>query len=673
MPIPTRPSIRARRPHRTLGTIVAAAAVVALLAGCAAPAATTAAPQLPAPPAPPADGSTARTLTQTDVDAWLDGILPSALDRADIAGATVSVVSNGELLTARGYGYADTGAEKLVDPAETLFRVGSISKVFTATAVMQLVESGDLDLDVDVSEYLDFTIPRQFDEPITLRTLLTHTAGFEERIGGLIRFDGTKADLRDSLATDPPEQVYRPGTTPAYSNYGNGVAGYIVQNVSGERFEDYIDAHILTPLGMSSSTFAQPLPDDLSERMSRGYATTDSPATPFETVSTSPPGALSATATDMAKFMLAQLGEIDPDHALLAPQTLALMHQPALSSDTLGTLANGPRMTLGFFDESRNGQSILGHGGDTTVFHSHMQLYPDAGVGIFLSVNSSGASPLDSSELRSAVTDGFADRYFPSTGTNRDAVVEPTAQDHAALAEGRYMTSRGFESSYMAATGIAGQMTVTAPGDGTVILNPAPLGITPATYEEVGPWLWQEVGGTNLISMRVENGHVQAIGFESAFSMLRVDAAHNAGLVVPILVISVLILLLSLLFWPIIALVRRHYRVAAPANPSRLFRISRIVTFIGSAVALVALASWLVIIQAVSGFESVPATLIRGIQVLQVIGVLAIVPATLTLTLSIRHHLGWRRIAGGALMCAALVGIAWFAFVFKLIAPSISA
>src|SRR5690606_10125653 len=113
-----------------------------------------------------------------------------------------------------------------------LFRVASVSKTFTATAVMQLVEQGELDLDADVSEYLDFELNRGYDDDITLRHLLSHTAGFEERIHGLIAYGDEPVDLREVLATDPPEQVFRPGTTPSYSNYGNSLAGYIVQRVS---------------------------------------------------------------------------------------------------------------------------------------------------------------------------------------------------------------------------------------------------------------------------------------------------------------------------------------------------------------------------------------------------------------------------------------------------------
>ena len=169
----------------------------------------------PAPPAAPQRQPGGHSLTQDDVDAWLDGALGSALQTTGIPGATVSVVSDGQLLTARGYGLADTGTDgdptRPVDPDDTLFRIGSVSKVVSATAIMQLVEAGKLDLDADVQQYLDFDL----DTPkgaITLRHLLTHTAGFEEVIAGLIGTPGSEQTLREAVMRPLPR---RRSTSPA--------------------------------------------------------------------------------------------------------------------------------------------------------------------------------------------------------------------------------------------------------------------------------------------------------------------------------------------------------------------------------------------------------------------------------------------------------------------------
>lgn len=676
-PVPARgpgahpaPDPRPARRGRVLA-VVAAVAVGGTLAGCAAPVAAAPVTRVEAPAAPGTDG-TAPVIEAADVDAWLDGFLPAALDTADIAGATVAVVHDGEVVTARGYGWADTGADGgepvPVDPEETLFRPGSVSKLVTATAVMQLVEQGEVDLDADVADYLDFTLPLTFDEPVTLRHLLTHTAGFEERIGGLIGPEGTEVDLRDALVTEPPEQVYRPGTVPAYSNYGNSLAGYVVERVSGEPFEEYVQRHVLEPAGMDSSAFAQPVPDALRDRLARGYATSAGPGAGFEVVGTPPAGALSAPATDMARFMLAQLGEPAPGggEPVLQPETLALMHEPALDADSLGTLAEGPRMTLGFFQEDRNGHRIVGHGGDTNYFHSHLQLYPDDGTGVYISMNSSGRGPLDSLRIRDQLMHGFTDRYYPGT-PETTTVDADTAREHAAAAAGTYGSSRSLQSTFLAALGLLSPTTVTAQEDGRIELAPGPLSDRPVLYQEVEPWVWQEVGGQRTIAARVVDGQVDAIGYDSAFALLRSDAGDQVA--VPVLAASVVVLLLSLLAWPVGAVLRRW---AHRPRPDAAGRPARIATRVASAAALVALAGWFVAATTVMGLQEVPATGLRVLQGLQALGVLGLVPALVRVIGDVRRHAGWRRVLGSVLVLLALAGVAWFAVTYRLLAPSVS-
>ncbi|RCV58321.1 serine hydrolase [Marinitenerispora sediminis] len=663
------PSQRGSRSRRGIGAritaLVAAGLAAAAITGCGAPAAAGApAPPIPAPAA-------AGDLTEADVNAWLDGFMPAALEDAGIAGGAVSVVHDGEVLTARGYGYSDTGTgdgePRPVDPEETLFRVGSVSKLFTATAVMQLVESGDLDLDADVSEYLDFELPRRFEGDITLRHLLTHTAGFEERIGGLIGSEGGTVDLREAATADPPEQIFEPGTVPAYSNYGNMLAGYVVERVSGTRFEEYVRQNILDRTGMASSTFEQPLPEDLRERMSNGYAVDSDPAAPFETIGTPPAGSLTASATDMARFMQAQLGETGPEQALLDRETLALMHEPALTSDTLGTLADGQRMTLGFFDESRNGRRIIGHGGDTNYFHSHLQIYPEERTGIFVTLNGGGSAALDSLTLRSSLLSGFADRYFPSEGGQ--AQVESTAAEHAAMAEGRYESSRSMQSTFLSATRALNQTTVTARGDGTILISPGPETVHPTVYEEIAPWVWQEVGGQRIVTMRVAGGQVQEIGYASAFTLTRVDPVHDSAVVLPILLFSVSVLLVSLLSLPIGAIARRCLSAPAHRRPGR---VARVLTRLCSLGAVLALAGWAGSIVMIMGLQDVPEAAIRVIQAAQWLGVAGVLPAAVSLVVDIHRRAGWARVLGSALVLAALVGTAWLAVLFNLLVPNVS-
>ncbi|RPF19933.1 serine hydrolase domain-containing protein [Myceligenerans xiligouense] len=659
---------------------LAAAALVVTTAACAG-----AEPDEPGAGSGTASGvTTAQELTARDVDAWLDRTLPGALEANGIAGASVAVVHDGEVVTTRGFGQADTGADGGAPAdatADTLFRPGSVSKIFTATAVMQLVEQGDVDLDADVSEYLDFEIDRNFDAPVTLRHLLSHTPGFEERIAGLIGSGDEPADLRQALVTDPPEQVYAPGTTPAYSNYGNALAGYVVERVSGEPFEDYLDRHVFEPLGMESSTFRQPLPPALRDRVSQGYDDASGPAGPFEIVGTPPAGALTSSANDMARFMLAQLGTAPEQDLLLRDETREQMYSPALTEAELGSFAGAQRMTLGLFQEDRNGHRIVGHGGDTNYFHSHLQLYPDDGAGIYVSVNSGGLDPAATHALRADLMEDFADRYFPAAGdggtaTTADGTGGTTStadggtaaqRENAERLAGTYVSARGFHSTFLSALGPLMTYELSARDDGRLAMSPDPGTLRPNVYEQVGDDVWREVDGERRIAVRTEAGQVTGITHDAAFTLLPLDAERRAGL--PILAGATVVLLLGLLAWPAGAVWRRIRKRPAPARDGRVWRG---LTRVGVASALLAVAGWAVVVLTVMGLAEVPPVAIRGVQVLQVVGALGMVPAIVLLVGEIRRRAGWRRIAGTTAVILALSAVTNFAIMFQFLSPDIS-
>ena len=232
-------------------------------------------------------------LTAQDLETFLDGMVPLQLRQNDIAGTVVTVVKDGKVIFSKGYGYSDVKSRTPVTADATLFRVGSISKTFTWTAVMQLVEQGKIDLDRDVSTYVDFKIPSPFGKPVTMRNLLTHTPGFEQPVKDMMARDAVSlSPLGSYVKTHLPLEIYPPGTTPSYSNYGATLAGYIVERVSGVPFDEYISKNILQPLGMTRATFDQPLPNDLKPLMSEGYAQASQPAKPFEIVQPWPAGSL---------------------------------------------------------------------------------------------------------------------------------------------------------------------------------------------------------------------------------------------------------------------------------------------------------------------------------------------------------------------------------------------
>ncbi len=351
--------------------------------------------------------SVPHALERADLEAFFDGIIPLQLERSDIAGATVLVVKGGKDLLRKGYGFSDVAKKKPVDPETTMFRLASISKLFTWISVMQLAEQGKLGIDADVNKYLDFQIAPAFGEPITLRNLMTHTGGFEEEIRDILLTDPKVATpLRDFLIENQPRRIFPPGEVPAYSNYGVGLAGYVVQRVSGEPFEQYVAEHIFQALGMKHSSFKQPLAEDLSAFPSDGYRdNTEKPAVGFEIFNPAPAGGVSSTASDMGRFAQALLNGGDLDgHRILKPETLN-----AMWTKQFGTSDALPAMCMGFYQTWRNGLNFIGHGGDLIAFHSIFLLEPKEKLVIFISYNSAGSA----NRTRAEILTAFADRYYP--------------------------------------------------------------------------------------------------------------------------------------------------------------------------------------------------------------------------------------------------------------------
>jgi len=334
--------------------------------------------------------------------------MATSMESNHVPGAVVVIVKDGEVFFAKGYGYADLNNKTPVDPATTLFRPGSVSKLFTWTAVMQLVEAGKLDLDADVNTYLDFEIPATYPQPITLRLIMTHMAGFEDKGNGLFKLNAEDvSSLETYVKTNLPARVFPPGQYAAYSNYATALSGYIIERVSGMPFDSYIASNILQPLRMQHSTFKQPLPAELARQMSKGYNFLNGEFIEgsFEFVVATSAGALSATGLDMANFMIAHLQEGEfAGNRILSTETAQLMHSPLYSpAPQMGG------MTYGFFYNTQNSQYTLSHGGDTALFHSQLYLLPESNTGIFVSTNGTSGGMV-AEQLITA----FLDRYYPT-------------------------------------------------------------------------------------------------------------------------------------------------------------------------------------------------------------------------------------------------------------------
>jgi CubicO group peptidase (beta-lactamase class C family) len=602
-------------------------------------------------------------LTASDAEAFLEGVVPLQLAREDIAGATIAIVKDGKVLFEKGYGYADVKEKRKVSAEDTLFRPGSVSKLFTWTSVMQLVEQGKLDLDRDVNEYIDYKIPDAFGKPITLRNLLTHTPGFEEQAKDLISFKTESPDLGRYLKTHIPSRIFPPGTVPAYSNYGAALAGYIVERVSGQPFGQYVDEHIFKPLEMNHSTFVQPLTPELAPNMSNGYQLASDKELKFETVTPFPAGSLSSTADDMARFMLAHLqdGQFG-DARILKPETAKLMHSRLFGLDPA---ANA--MAYGFYEESHNGHRIIGHAGDTTCFHSDLHLILDAGVGLFISYNSAGRGQISP---RSILWEAFLDRYFPYTPP--PAAAPETAKQDAAAVSGSYESSRRGEMSFLKAFSLLGEMTVSPADDGTIQVSAllAPNG-KPKRWEEIAPMTFREVDGQDVLVFKPnENGQMQTIVPFPFMTFQRVGLWSNTKILLPVVGISLFVMLLTLILWFVGWLVRWHY--GGKLELTRLEWWLRIGVRAVFALVLIFLTSMVgLIVYATSNIDFLSDTGSRWFQIAQVVGVIAAIGTLAVFFNAIYAWISSRyRIWGklqATLFALVCLGFLWFVFAGHLL------
>ena len=399
------------------------------------------------------------------LETFLDGVVLPLMKNNNSPSGTVAVSLNGELIFAKGYGFEDIEEQVPVDPAATLFRPGSISKLFTWVSVMQLVEQGKLDLDTDVNTYLEsFQIKETFEEPITLRHIMTHTPGFEDGgLGYLIIDDPEKAiSLREAMQRYQPERVNPPGVQTAYSNYATALAGLIVENVSGVPFNDYVEQNILDPLGMQNSSFAEPLPPELAAHMAKSYKLEAGgfKEKPFEIVANfGPAGALSATATDMLRFAQAILngGELDGIR-ILGADTLEEMLSRQFTHDDRVT-----GMALGFYESDYNGSRVVGHGGDTQWFHSDLAIDLDKNLAIFASFGSSGGRV-----PRSAVVTAIYNEFFPAAA--EPPVPPEDFKERAARYAGTYAFWRGNFSKIERVFGIGNAVQVAPTENNTLVV-----------------------------------------------------------------------------------------------------------------------------------------------------------------------------------------------------------
>jgi CubicO group peptidase (beta-lactamase class C family) len=535
--------------HHSLRTqLVALAFITVLLVATVAPAAATS-PQEPALSLAGSD-----SIDPAAVATFFDRELPASMERHDVPGGVVTVVHDGDVVLLRGYGHADLESGEPVDPHTTVFRTGSVAKVVTTTGVMQLNEAGKVDLDTDVSEYVDVEIPATYDERVTLRHLATHTAGFDYVNDGVLTDDPAAIPTVETVVkTELPPRVRAPGTASAYDNHGWTLMGYVIEQQSGRSYSSYVHDEVFAPIGMSRSTASEVLPANLRGDLATGYYVENSEFVVADPVYVrlAPAGSFATTGADMGRFLRANLegGCVDSD-CILDPTSVDELHATQFRGhpDLSG-------MAFGYEEYDRNGQRVLGKAGDTGVFSADLWLLPDHELGVFMAFNAPGGA-----YVRAEVYDAFISEFFPVDESTTDAV--PGFDYRAADIVGEYQLSRVSETDHTKFLGLVEVISVQAVDDGVVSLS---VGGQSKKYVEVDPYVFEERDGASRIAFVSHDDGMYLFSSDFTTDHLRKIGPMEQPLVRVGLVGGSLLVALSGVFgWPAAAL---YYRVRRGRRP----------------------------------------------------------------------------------------------------------
>ena len=525
------------------------------------------------------------------VKAFVDTFFQEQMKERHIPGAVFVLVKDGNIMMAQGYGYANLAQQTPIDPSTTVFRVQSISKLFTATAVMQLVERGQLDLKADVNTYLrDFQITRNFPQPVTTAELLTHTAGFDLVATGV---SAPSIDKQQSLGAyltrTMPGRIMPPGVIYSYNNHAISLAGYLVEEVSGKPFAQYIQNNILEPLDMQHSSFV--LRPDLVHHMATEYYYRGGTYQPvaFDYLNTLPAGGLNATGTDMAHFMIAHLQNGQYlNRRILRESTAQEMHRQHFTASP-----RLPGMAYGFHEYFQNGLRALEHGGTWAGSASELVLFPDLNMGFFMSYTRNDEG------LRDRFTKDFIDAFLPSPQTKPPSESSPATQAHNTGFVGSYRSVSFIRTDFFKLGALLYEYQVTTEPDGTLVLH-YPSSKSPTRWLEIEPLLFQRITETedlesDLAAFQVNQaGGIKYLFIGTGNPLIKL-AWYETSAVQEILVLGLLITFVSgCMAYPLGSLLRRLRRkpetVSSPVRWSRwlagIYSCLACLLLIGLAVAL---------------------------------------------------------------------------------------
>jgi len=457
-----------------------------------------------------------------ELSEFIEGIVTAQRRENQLSALTVSVLHDDSLFFSSGYGLADIESERPAEANQTLFRIGSVSKTYIWTAVMMMVERGILDLDTDVNNYLkEVQVEEAFDEPVTMRHLMSHRAGFEDTIQLFTVADDDPRTLSQLLSDHQPKRVYPPGVRTSYSNWGAALAAQIIEDVNEVPFEVILQEEILDPLGLENTIIE--LPAEMNENDNVNLATGYKPDRGALDIQNYmqlgaywPAGGMAATATDMARWMQFHLngGELGGVR-LLSSSTHEQMWTRAYNDRP-----NGADVAHGFQDRPYRGLRLIGHGGGTAAFLTNMVMVPQLNLGVFLSQNSAESSSAIS-QLPELIIDQI--RGY----TYQPFLAEESSGDELQALSGTYLNNRRSFSTFAAVMGLSSAVTLSTVSDSAIVLS----GLGESTYYR--RWegrndIFENAAGQRLSVIRDDQGNVAALADGSGVhSLERVGFMNN--------------------------------------------------------------------------------------------------------------------------------------------------
>jgi CubicO group peptidase (beta-lactamase class C family) len=444
------------------------------------------------------------------LETLIDGVMAAEMQRQQIPGAAFILVQNGRVVLAKGYGLADVERKKPVDPARTIFPIGSITKVFTATAVVQLADRGRLDLNADVNRYLKTVrVPATYAAPVTARHLLTHTGGFDELRGRLLESADERVQPLEVFLASRLIRVRPPEEMTAYSSFGASLAGLLVEDVSGLSYERYLTCNVWAPLRMNHTHITTP--ETQRDDLAVAYELEGEKlvAIPWERYHSTPASSINSTAADMGRYMLAILGKGKLGDA-------RILSAKAVREMTTQQVTMHPRIPgfgYGFQIADTNGQRIVEHGGNIGGFHSLLVLLPDHDTGFYVVAHREGA------DLRGPVRKAILDRWFPRPNPLPPApVADPAAVARLRRLEGTYRANTWCHTCPFDPDRVQ-DVRVSLNADGT-------LGVWDERWIEVSPLFFRSADGSRRIGFHEDaRGKITALTSGSWMVMERLPNA----------------------------------------------------------------------------------------------------------------------------------------------------